>query len=202
MIKTVIFDIGNVLVNVDWWGYVNSRLETSELSESVTTAVWKSGWWEEMDRGVLPEEEVLKHIIESAPGHEDEVRLILDNFGGCLHKQDYAVPWVEELKSKGYRVLYLSNYSDFLIRANRDALEFIEHMDGGVFSHIVHMTKPDLEIYEKIISQYELVGEECLFIDDRPDNIEGARRAGINGIVFTNYEATYPEVMNYLENCR
>ncbi len=198
MIKTVIFDIGNVLVDVDWWAYVNPLLETRDLTKVVTTAVWKSGWWGEMDRGVLPEEEVLAHIIESAPGYEDKVRLIIDNFGGCLNKTDYAVPWVDELKDKGYQVLYLSNYSDFLIRANRDALEFIDHMDGGVFSHIVHMVKPDLEIYEKIIAEYNLVPEECLFIDDREENIEGAKVAGMNGIVFEDYDTTYPVVMEML----
>ena len=52
------------------------------------------------------------------------------------------------------------------------------------------MLKPDVEIYKTFLDKYGLKGEECLFIDDRQDNIEGAGKAGLNTFRFTgDYEA-------------
>lgn len=44
--------------------------------------------------------------------------------------------------------------------------------------------KPDPEIYEILLKRYKIVPEQALFFDDRPENVEGARKAGINGVVF------------------
>ena len=59
-------------------------------------------------------------------------------------------------------------------------------MDGGIFSCRVHMLKPAPEIYQALLSKYQLNAEECVFFDDRPENAEGANAVGIHGIVFEN----------------
>jgi glucose-1-phosphate adenylyltransferase len=56
--------------------------------------------------------------------------------------------------------------------------------DGMVFSGIVHLVKPDRRIYEHLLSTYGLTPDECLFIDDSPKNIEGAKAFGINTYLF------------------
>ena len=87
---------------------------------------------------------------------------------------------------KGYHVYFLSNYFEKLIRENPEALSFINYMDGGIFSCRVHMLKPSPEIYQALLSKYQLNAEECVFFDDRPENAEGANAVGIHGIVFEN----------------
>ena len=54
--------------------------------------------------------------------------------------------------------------------------------------------KPDPEMYELLLRTYDLKAEECVFIDDRPGNIEGAKNAGLHGIVFESYEKTSREL--------
>ena len=56
--------------------------------------------------------------------------------------------------------------------------------DGGVFSWKEKCMKPDPEIYEILLKRYKIVPEQALFFDDRPENVEGARKVGINGVVF------------------
>ncbi len=68
--------------------------------------------------------------------------------------------------------------------SNREALDFVPHMDGGIFSCDVNVIKPAADIYLKLIEKYDLKPEECIFIDDHKDNIAMARKCGMKGIVF------------------
>jgi HAD superfamily hydrolase (TIGR01509 family) len=67
-------------------------------------------------------------------------------------------------------------------------------MEGMVISGKVHMLKPNPEIYEYFLERYSLKAEECVFIDDRPENIVGAALVGIKGIVFKDTEQLSAEL--------
>ena len=62
--------------------------------------------------------------------------------------------------------------------------DILENFDGLVFSGKVGMVKPDRDIFEYILSNFSLKAGECLFIDDSPVNIEGAKSVGIKGYLF------------------
>lgn len=86
---------------------------------------------------------------------------------------------VHELKEKGYRIYLLSNYSkDFFQKHTKDA-SFMRDLDGAVVSYQIHETKPDAAIYEYLLEKYQLNPTECLFFDDRTENVEGAVNVGI-----------------------
>ena len=61
-------------------------------------------------------------------------------------------------------------------------------MDGGVFSFECHLIKPDKEIYQYLIDKYDLIPDECVFIDDMQHNLDTAGVLGINTILFDEYE--------------
>lgn len=198
MIKTIIFDIGNVLMKFAWWPYVTSIFD-EETAKIVSEAIWREGYWNEFDRGVMTEEEIHEKMVACAPEYEKEIHRALDNVAQCMHKFDYSIPWIQDLKEKGYQVLYLSNYSNYLMRMKPEVLDFLPYMDGGVFSCDVKVIKPDKAIYSKICEKYDLNPSECVFIDDNQVNIEAANDFGIHGIWFEEYEKSYPDIMNYLE---
>ena len=112
MIKTVIFDIGRVLIGFEWKDYVHRLFGNPEVEARVTDATFGSGIWNEMDRGIWSEEEVLARFIARAPEREKEIRVAFDQVGCCTERKEYAIPWIEDLKARGYRVLFLSNYSE------------------------------------------------------------------------------------------
>lgn len=197
MIKTVIFDIGNVLMEFSWWPYVRSLFD-EDTARVITDAFWKTGYWEEFDRGVLSYEEIVKLMEEAAPEYVKEIHLTLERVGECMRKHDYAIPWIKQLKEMGYQVVFLSNYSEFLMKLKPEVLDFLPYMDGGVFSCHVKLIKPDPAIYQALCEKCNLIPEESLFVDDNAANIESAKKFGLHAIRFEGYEKSYGEVMEYL----
>lgn len=187
MIKNIVLDIGYVLIGFEWMEHIRKRFD-EETANIVTDAIWKKGYWSELDRGVLSDEEILELFYSEAPEHRQEIKEAFDNVGECLLKRDYAIPWIDELKDRGFRVYYLSNYSEHLMRVNPSVLDFLQHMDGGVFSCHVKKIKPDPEIYQRLFEKYELHPEECLFFDDREENVVTAQKLGMQAVQFETYE--------------
>lgn len=193
MINTVIFDIGNVLVDFDWGEYIRNLFD-KKTYEIVKDALFGSPLWNEIDRGVMSRDELLEAFGKRAPGYENEIRIAFDRVGDALVQRSYAIPWIRELKAKGLRVLYLSNYSHHVMQCNPSVLSFTDYMDGGIFSCMVKLIKPDPLIYKALLKQYSLKPEECVFIDDNAANITAAAALGINCIHFKSYEQAYNEL--------
>ena len=188
MIKNVIFDIGNVLTNYRWHDFMVDKGYTEEQIERLAKATVYNAAWNEFDRGVLEEEEIFQDFIAQDPELEDWIRGVFADCKGLVTKRDFAIPWLEELKSKGYKVYYLSNFSHKAKVECADALDFIPHMDGGLLSYTVKIIKPDPAFYNLLLSTYDLKAEECVFIDDTPKNIAAGEALGIKGIVYKDLE--------------
>ena len=114
--------------------------------------------------------------------------IVLSNQKGGVGKTTSAYVLSTALKEKGYKIYLLSNYSEELFHAHTKGAKFLDVLDGGVVSYQVHALKPDREIYEILLEKYSLKAEECLFFDDRMDNVEGAKKAGIQAIQVTSRE--------------
>ena len=199
MIRNMVFDIGNVLMDFRWKEYMRSLFgENEALIQTINQGIWHNGCWAAMDKGEMDGAATLRSAVAFAPQYEKEIKLTLDRVALAFHKFGYAVPWLQELKRMGLNVYYLSNYSAFSIAANPDVLDFIPCMDGGVFSFEVKAVKPEPEIYRCLCDKYGLKPEECLFTDDVPANVKGAQACGFQGIVFEGYEKTYPLIMKAL----
>ncbi len=199
MIRNMVFDIGNVLMDFRWKEYMRSLFgENEALIQTINQGIWHNGCWAAMDKGEMDGVATLRSAVAFAPQYEKEIKLTLDKVALAFHKSDYAIPWVQELKRMGLNVYFLSNYSEFSIAANPEVLNFIPCMDGGVFSFEVKAVKPEPEIYRCLCDKYGLKPEECLFTDDVPANVKGAQACGFQGIVFEGYEKTYPLIMKAL----
>ena len=201
-ISTVIFDIGNVLVDFDWDGFIHRMFPgREELITELDEAVWGSGRWDRLDAGDPPEE-VFSNIIAHDPKHEHELRKVFANVGDTLRKRPASSVWITDLKSRGYRVLYLSNYSRYVMGLNPDVLDFLPLMDGGVFSCDVRLIKPDRRIYECLAEKYSLNPSECVFIDDIERNIKAGSDFGFHTIQFRTLEQAQHDLNALLEEER
>ncbi|MBQ8822751.1 MAG: HAD family phosphatase [Lachnospiraceae bacterium] len=194
MIKNIIFDIGNVLCAFRWREYFQEFGYSEEVLERLAKATALNEDWNEFDRGALTREEILQLFVENDPGIEKEIRETLTNIKNLLARYDYAVPWIQELKSKGYKCYYLSNFSLPAWEDCQHVLDFIPYMDGGILSYRDKVIKPSREIYELLMARYDLRPEECVFLDDTEKNILGAREAGLFGIMFENKEQAIKEL--------
>ena len=199
MIRNVIFDIGLVLIRFDWDAYMRMLFDDADTRRAVTAAMWQNPDWNELDRGVLTLDEVLALFTENAPEYADAIREALMRLGEAPEKQPYAIPWIEALKAKGYRVYYLSNYFEYLMQEAPQVLDFLPHTDGGVFSCHEKITKPDPEIYRRLCARFSLRPEECVFLDDTQANVDAARAYGMQAIRFENYEQANAALLELLQ---
>ena len=197
MIKNVIFDIGNVLMNFAWQDYMRSlHNNDTEKIKAIDDAIWGHNYWQGLDRGEFSGEEATEKAVAVAPHLEKEIRETLAKAGQAMHKFAYAIPWLKELKDMGKSVYYLSNYSEFAMAANPAVLDFMPYMDGGVFSCFVKLAKPDHAIYRAIAEKYRLNPQECLFTDDMPENVKAAEECGFTAVLFEGYDISYPKIMD------
>ena len=110
-------------------------------------------------------------------GRVFEVQGVLDDWMHILRPRRRMQTLVEQLKQRGYCVYYLSNIPE-------DVLDLLMHrdfeglFDGGVASCEVKINKPDPRIYQALLDKYHLRADECIFIDDRADNLVAASALG------------------------
>ena len=188
MIKTVIFDIGNVLTDFAWQEMYREKGLGGEIFERVSKATVQSKYWCELDRGVMTYEEVMDKFVSLDKEMENEIRRVLADTHGIVTGRAYATPWVCSLKKMGLNVYVLSNFSEKIWKDCKDALEFFDYTDGGIISYKDHLIKPDPAVYNLLLERYGLKAKECVFIDDLQENVDAAVKQGIHGIVFKNYE--------------
>ena len=194
MVRNVIFDIGNVLADFRWKEFLRDKGFDDAMIDRIAKASVQSPVWNELDRGEWDEEKLMAEFVKLDPEIENELHLAYDNVTGMVTKRDYAVPWINELKSKGYSVYYLSNFSYKAYMECKDALDFIPCTDGGILSYRDKVIKPDERIYNLLLSRFGLRAEESVFIDDTMRNVEAARRLGFYTIHFQTREQTEAEL--------
>ncbi len=187
MIRNVIFDIGKVLIGFDWDRYMDTMFDMP-TADKVTAAMFGSDHWKELDRAVLPVDEILELFIKEGPDVEAQIRQAFEQIGNCVTRRDWAIQLLESIRDRGYKLYYLSNMSEHVKNSDPEAFDFVSHMDGGVWSCDVHLIKPDPAIYFSLMDKYDLVPEECLFIDDHVENVAAARRLGMKAIRFDSLE--------------
>ena len=184
MIKNIVFDIGNVLAGFAWQEFYLSFGFSEDIYEKLTKATIKSAFWNELDRGVLNDDELLEGFIRNDPSIEKEIREVFQSVEKMITRYDYAIPWVKELKDRGYGIYVISNFSHKAYIECADALDFLKETDGAILSFQEKLIKPMPEIYQLLTKRYGLKAQECVFIDDTAKNVDAAVKEGMKGIVF------------------
>lgn len=198
MIKNIIFDIGNVLSYFCWQDFLRNKGFDEDMVERIGRASVYDEDWYEFDKGVLKDEEVIDLFIENDPEIAEEIHQAFDYVEGMVKLKPQTMDWLNGLKFRGYKLYYLSNFSYKCETQCPDSLSFMPMMDGGILSYKVQMTKPNPDIYKKLLSMYSLKAEESVFIDDTPKNIDAAVKLGIKGIVYKDPDQAAEELEKIL----
>ena len=188
MIRNIVFDIGNVLVDYCWQDHIAHYGFTGEKADRIARAMMLVPDWKELDRGVLSGEEFRKLLIGKAPELEQEILLLMSDLSTLVRRREGSIPWIQDLKARGYGTYYLSNYGEQVRRDTADSLDFMKEMDGGIMSCEVHQIKPDAEIYHTLLDRYGLKAEESIFLDDTKINVDAALGVGMQGLLVESQE--------------
>jgi putative hydrolase of the HAD superfamily len=177
--KNIIFDLGNVLL--EW----NPQRFLKELDLPLHFMdVFHSLLWATHDGGLLTRAE----LVEKLPSHYDK-----KVFADCINRIapfltliPEMIETLHEVRRKGYKVYILSNMPKEMHEELRELHDFFEFFDGQVYSYEVKAIKPQPQIYQALMNNYQLKGHESVFIDDLEMNVRAAKELGIEGIVCKN----------------
>lgn len=187
MYKNIIFDIGNVLLSFNPKEYLKAKI-TEDRLEDLYKEIFQSMEWVMLDRGTITEDEAINKIIERNIKYSDDIKLVFEDWYDILKPIEDTIKILEDLKDKGYKVFYLSNFHDLAFKEVKRKNSFFELFDGGVVSYEEKFIKPEEEIYKLILERYKLIPEESIFIDDTKVNLEGAEKLSIKTLLFQTPE--------------
>ena len=189
MIRNIVFDIGMVLIDFRWKQVMEDLGFPKEVITFLDENFINATTWQELDRGVMNTQEVLKIVQGRKKEYANYVMKFWEHIEEAIVAYDYAAPWLRELKERGFHIYLLTNYPDELFAANElDRFPFIPYVDGAIVSSRVHFIKPEAQIYQSLLDTYQLKAEECVFMDDRGVNVEGAKEMGLHAFVFNGHE--------------
>ncbi|MBD3211570.1 MAG: HAD-IA family hydrolase [Candidatus Lokiarchaeota archaeon] len=184
MIKNIIFDLGNVLINFKPGEFLNQFTNEMGKIEDFVKKVPKSKIWFDLDRGKLSVNEAFKIFLEKYPEKEELLHSFFENnkWMDMLTPIKENVEILNELKNKGYRLYILSSFIKEAFSYIQSRYEFLSLFDGAVISYQEGCIKPEKEIYRILLQRYNLNPEECIFIDDHKVILKPARQLGMNVI--------------------
>lgn len=195
MIRNVIFDIGEVLVKTTVREAISVHGCDADVTDRIMQATYYSPLWKELDRGIWFYSDVIAQFCACAPDLTEQIKAVFRNTSGFIIKHSYTDEWIKiQQKRKNLRVFCLSNMPHKVCCDCGKELNFLQYTDGFLFSCNVGLLKPDPAFYRLMMRYYRLQPEECIFVDDRKENVEAAEKLGINGIVFSNREQAEHEI--------
>ncbi|EKY26208.1 HAD family phosphatase [Clostridium celatum] len=184
MYKNIIFDLGNVVLNYNPEEYLIKKINDKNKVEIALNNIFKSNEWKMLDRGIITEEEAKRVIKNRVIDNSEIIDLAFENWYDMLRPIEETIELINKLKKNGYKIYYLSNFHSKAFEEVTNKNKVFEEFYGGIVSFKEKLLKPEKEIYMKLLEEYNLNPEECIFIDDMLINIEGAKAVNIKGIQF------------------
>lgn len=186
--KNIIFDFGNVLVQ---W---HPELVYGDYFGDEAKAWWflrhvaDMDWRQRIDTGESVDG-CIREKQAQYPEYAEAVELYRSRWREMLTDE---VPGMRQLLSElpaaGYQLFGLTNWSMETFPEARERFGILQMIDRYVVSGAEGLVKPDPRLFQVLLDRYQLKAEECLFIDDNPDNVAAAKGMGMQGIVFNGAE--------------
>lgn len=183
MIRNIIFDLGNVIINYNQEQIINNFTKKEEEIKYIYDEIFHAPEWELMDLGNITNDEAIEVINKR---NEFKYQKLTDNFLHEWYKEQEInrdiVEIAKKLKRNGYKLFVLSNMANLTYEYFKND-EFFSLCTGIIISAHEHLIKPDEKVFRLLLDRYKLNAEECLFIDDDPseENYKTANKMEIKG---------------------
>lgn len=194
MIKNLIFDVGNVLLGYQWFKMVLEYGMPEEEAQLMGKNIFEDEHWLMFDAGNIKMTDLIEYYVRKMPDMEMWVRKFFEAPEKMLIPRPRVWEEVTRLKQKGYRIYLLSNYSEELFNIHMKNNPILDVIEGKVVSYMIHEIKPYPPIYQYLLGTYQLEASECLFFDDREENVEGGKALGIDGVIVESEDQLLEEL--------
>ena len=192
MIKNIVFDMGNVLLDYNPEVILNKACTSEEEKNVIRKELFEGPEWILGDKGEMTNADRFEPVSKRIPECMHKALLeCVEHWDICMTPQPGAKEFLEKVRKAGYHTFVLSNAADNFYEYFPKEYD-MEAFEGVVVSCDLLLLKPDHEIYEYLLKTYNLAPNECLFIDDREDNVQGAKGCGMQAVRFeNNYDAIW-----------
>ena len=198
MKKTVIFDLGNVLINWDPNGILQ-RFSDDSVEQEQYRAIFFNQVWLALDAGLIEYDNALKLFSLQLEKPLTEMERFMQTVRESLEPLPLALELLHDLHHREVDLICISNmplHADHYLRQRYDYWHLFR---GIVISAEVKLLKPHRDIFDYTIEQYQLNPQQTFFIDDSKPNIDAAKKCGISGVCYQNNQAGIEQVYRFLE---
>jgi len=187
--NNIIFDLGGVLININ---YLKTKFEFEKLGvrnfDALFTQFQQDRIFDQFEKGEISPENFYKNLKNKAV-----IEISINEFNHAwkamlLDFPEERMDLLEQLK-KTHRLFLLSNTNSLHIPSFKRSIKleglydrFSKVFEKHYYSSEVGMRKPDTEIFDLVVNENKLVKEKTLFIDDSPQHVEGALKAGLKAV--------------------
>lgn len=189
MRRSVIFDIGVVLLHIDYASAVAAALPLCDPRKGLNarkffSLIERDPAIAEYERGRLSSEDFHRHFVELT-GFSGSLQVFTDMWMGMLSENEPMIRFARSLTER-YDVFFATNAGFVHIPGIYERFPDLRFYKDAAASCFLGAVKPEAEFYRKALAQFGVRAEDCLFIDDRPENVAGAEAFGIRSVLYTN----------------
>ena len=193
-----LFDLGGVFFDWDPNHFFKDIFDKAEEREYFLTEVCNDEWNIQQDAGrTIKEAEAV--LIPKFPQYEKQIKMYYQNHRKMIRGTfNSSIKVLDKLKKKNYECYVLSNWSAETFVGMKDDYPFLQLFNGLLISGEDNLMKPDVAIYELAISRFNLIPQETVFIDDKLENIEAAKKLDLKTIHLVDPNIIEQEIDKFL----
>lgn len=195
-IKNLVFDFGKVLVDYDFIHIIRTFFTDRQDEEEFVRLFTDESFMDRCDKEDEPFIEIIRDMQQRYPQFKVQAQAFYDHYVDFVTGE---VPGMREnlkmLKAEGFKLYGLTNWSS-KVHEVMQRFPIFSLLDGRLISSEEHLIKPDPAIYRRFCEKFQVKPEECLFTDDKPKNIAGAKSIGMHAIVFQHADQYMQELRN------
>ena len=185
MIKNLVFDLGNVLIEWNSEKILTYFEPEKERQQVLRQVIFESGVWHQTDRGELSLKEAYEEVLAQLDAsYHSAVKNIFYHWYEVVHVYSDLQERIRLWAKQGYRIYILSTTCEIFYHIEKAGLlPIYPLLSGYILSSEVGVVKPEPEIYQKLLKKYGIEPTESVFIDDIQANLDTAAELGFETIL-------------------
>ena len=200
-IRNILFDIGVVLLHLRYEAAVARVLPMCSSDKrgrlgAFLNLIHRDPLVAEYERGRIGPEEFFRHFAEHV-GFQGTMEDFKRIWCSIFYENEPMIEFGREL-ARNYNIYFLTNAGCMHVPLIYDLFPSLRFFKDDAVSCYLGEVKPDREFYAKALAKFGISADTCLFIDDRPENVEGARQFGLQSILYTTPGETIPAIRQAL----
>jgi len=189
--ETIIFDIGDVILN---WDSVHITSETKGIDD--VRKMVKHPIWQDMEQGFINRELALTMLSSELQTSYNKLKELLELSVSSLRVNQPILEVLETLHKRNKKILCLSNVDLESFSFLYSNFDFWKFFDCIYVSALLHLRKPNSDIFKYIITNSSLNTKNTVFIDDKSENLHQAENFGISTIKYSKDAFEYRAIEN------